>query len=406
MIIFVLIMIVIYTLILKVKLHKENTQYMYYRDIPSDDSPAVVGKIIKGHADGNDIISTILDLSYKGYIRIETEEIKGKEQRTLYLEKNINTTELKEYEMFLLNQIFKKSSKIVFEDYIKSVKFKQDFITFDNMLNRRIKMQNVYKTSILKNINKIILLISFMILGISLLYSMIIPITLQVCSIMRISIKTEVIINIAISSALYLLIAYIYISYINKTTNARESINLSISYIIISIIVICIVGFIDIENILKILYSELSWYKIIINFVLSIITILYMFNIIGHKKKNEYLYYSFIIISLVSIFLELKIVMCISIIFLATYIFFKTPKHVRLKQEDYMYRWISFKRYLEDYSMLIEQDEKAILIWERYLIYAISLGVNKEIIKKYAKLVNWKILNETYWKKVYVEYFE
>lgn len=338
-------------------------------------------------------------MSYKGYIRIVTEEIKGREKRVLYLEKNINTMELKEYEMFLINQIFKNTNKIIFEDYLKSKKFKQDFITFDNMLNRRIKMQNTYKPSTLKNISKIVLLVSFMILGISLFYSMIIPITLQICSIMNISIKTEVIINIAISSLIYLLIAYKYISYINKTTNARENINLSISYIIISIIAICIIGFIDIENIFKILYLELNWYRIIINFILSLVTILHMFNIIGHKKKDEYLYYSFIIISLISMILGLKLAMCTSIIFLATYIFFKTPKHTKLKQEDYMYKWSSFKRYLEDYSMLAEQEENAILIWERYLIYAISLGVNKKIIKKYAKLVNLEILNETYWKK-------
>lgn len=406
MLIFVLIMIVIYTLILRTKFSKGKEQYIYYRDIPSSDSPAVVGKIVKGHADGNDIIATILDLSYKGYIRIETEEIKGKEKRVLYLEKNIKTTELKEYEMFLLNQIFKNSNKIIFEDYIKSVKFKQDFMTFDNMLNRRIKMQNTYKTSTLKNINKIILLVSFMILGISLFYSMIISITLQICSIMNISIKTEVIINIAISSAIYLLIAYRYISYINKTTNARENINLSISYIILSIIVICIIGFLDIENIFQMLYSEMIWYKMTINFILSIITILYMFNIVGHTSKEEYLYYFFVIVSVFCIILGIKLAMCISVVFLTTYIFFKTPKHTKLKQEDFMYKWSSFKRYLEDYSMLSEQEENAILIWERYLIYAISLGVNKKIIKKYARLVNLEMLNETYWKKVYVEYFE
>ena len=245
-----------------------------------------------------------------------------------------------------------------------------------------------------------------MILGISLFYSMINPITLQICSITKTSIKTEVIMNIVVSSAIYLLIAYRYISYINKTTNARENINLSISYIVLSIIAICIIGFIDIENIFKILYAELSWHRIIINFILSVVTILYMFNIIGHTKKEEYLYYSFITVSLISMILGLKLAMCISIVFLATYIFFKTPKHTKLKQEDYMYKWTSFKRYLEDYSMLSEQEVNAILIWERYLIYAISLGVNKKIIKKYAKLVNLEILNETYWKKVYVEYFE
>lgn len=131
-----------------------------------------------------------------------------------------------------------------------------------------------------------------------------------------------------------------------------------------------------------------------------------MFNIIKHTEKEEYLYYVFIIISLFAIVLNMQLAIGISIIFFAVYIFFKAPKHSNFKQEDYVGKWISFKKYLEDYSMLSEQESNAIVIWEKYLIYAIALGINKKIIKKYAQLNNIKLLNEVYLKRVYVEYFE
>ena len=63
MLVFILIIVIAYTFILRKKLLKDKMQYIYYRDIPSSDSPAFVGKIVKGHTDGNDIIATILDLN-------------------------------------------------------------------------------------------------------------------------------------------------------------------------------------------------------------------------------------------------------------------------------------------------------------------------------------------------------
>ena len=73
----ILIFLIVYSVVLKKIMSKENLQY--YRDIPSDDAPAYIGKIIKGHVNGNDIIATILDLKEKGYI-----EIKKKTQRKLF----------------------------------------------------------------------------------------------------------------------------------------------------------------------------------------------------------------------------------------------------------------------------------------------------------------------------------
>lgn len=406
MLVFILIIVIAYTFILRKKLLKDKMQYIYYRDIPSSDSPAFVGKIVKGHTDGNDIIATILDLNYRGYIRIETEEIKGKEKRVLYLEKSVRTTELQEHEMFLINKIFQNNSRVIFEDYIKSNKFKQDFKAFDKMLERRIERKTIYRNSLLKNVNKILLLISYFIFGISIFYSIMLPITLGVNNVIRFDTKTAIIMNLVISVILYLLVSYKYILYIEKSTNARENINLSITYIILSVVLGCCIIFNNYNNIFSIFYEEFIWYKVIVNFIISIVTMMYMFNIIKHTEKEEYLYYVFIIISLFAIILNMKLAIGISIIFFVTYIFFKSPKHSNLKQDDYVCKWISLKKYLEDYSMLSEQESSAIVIWEKYLIYAIALGINKKIIKKYAKLNNIQLLNEVYLKKVYVEYFE
>ena len=400
----ILIIMIVYTLIMSRTLLKNKKEKIYCREIPSNDSPAFVGKIIKGHVDGNDLIATILDLTYKGYIRIEIERIKGKEKRVLYLQKNVKSLELKEYEIFIINQIFKTNEKIIFDDYIKSSKFKQDFKVFDNMMDRRSEIRRTYKTSVLKNINKIILLTLFLLFGIIISYSIVLPITMSISSMFTDNTKIKVIGNIAVSGLIYILVSYKYISYINKTTNAQENINLIITYIILSVIICLTIGFNSFEKIFEILNRELNWYNIIINFSLSAITILYMFNIL--RKKEDYLYYFFIIVGIIAIIIGLKLTMGICTIFLGTYIFLKSPKHVKLEQDDYIYKWLGFKEYLEDYSLMSEQEENAMLIWEKYLIYAVSLGVNKKIIKKYGNLNNTILLDDLYLKKFYTEYFE
>lgn len=400
----ILIIMIVYTLIMSRTLLKNKKEKIYCREIPSNDSPAFVGKIIKGHVDGNDLIATILDLTYKGYIRIEIERIKGKEKRVLYLQKNVKSLELKEYEIFIINQIFKTNEKIIFDDYIKSSKFKQDFKVFDNMMDRRSEIRSTYKSSVLKNTNKIILLTLFLLFGIIIFYSIVLPITMSISSMITDNTKIKVIGNIAVSGLIYILVSYKYISYINKTTNAQENINLIITYIILSVIICLTIGFNSFEKIFEILNRELNWYNIIINFSLSAITILYMFNIL--RKKEDYLYYFFIIVGIIAIIIGLNLTMGICTIFLGTYIFFKSPKHVKLEQDDYIYKWLGFKEYLEDYSLMSDQEENAMLIWEKYLIYAVSLGVNKKIIKKYGNLNNTILLDDLYLKKFYTEYFE
>lgn len=406
MLIFVFIALIIYTIVLRQFILKKNIPFIYYREIPSNDTPAYVGKVIKQHVDGNDIVSTILDLSNRGYINITTEKINGKTKTLLHLQKNPNDINLEEHEIFLLNQIFKNSYDVVFDDYINSKKFKSDFKAFDKMLERKVERKSYTKSSLLKNINKIIFLTLFLLLGVTIFYSILLPITSAVSSSISLSNDTKILITIIISGIIFLVIAYSYISYINESTSAQENINLKVTYIILLIIVgiILIIGKFD--DITPSFFSEMIWYKIAINFIISVIVLLYMFNIIKHNENDKYLYYIFIVIGILCIIFNLKIALSMVVIFFATYIFFKSPRHINLKDNDYIYKWESFKKYLEDYSLMASQDEEAVLIWQRYLIYAISLGVNKKIIKHYGKLNHVILLDDQYLKRFYIEYLD
>jgi len=50
-------------------------------------------------------------------------------------------------------------------------------------------------------------------------------------------------------------------------------------------------------------------------------------------------------------------------------------------QEDYV-RWEAFKRFLEHFSEMERHEIPSLIIWEHYLVYAVTLGVAKEVIKQ------------------------
>jgi uncharacterized membrane protein len=45
-------------------------------------------------------------------------------------------------------------------------------------------------------------------------------------------------------------------------------------------------------------------------------------------------------------------------------------------------KWTAFRNFLKDFSRLDKAGLPSIVIWEHYLVYAISLGVAKEVIKQ------------------------
>lgn len=61
-------------------------------------------------------------------------------------------------------------------------------------------------------------------------------------------------------------------------------------------------------------------------------------------------------------------------------------KRTKKGEEDYE-KWIAFKNFLEDYSLINTRDIKDIAIWEYYLAYAIAFGINKKTIESFDKKV-------------------
>lgn len=82
---FITIVLIFYIFILRKKIEKNRQECIYYREPPTNDTPSYVGKIIKGHTDGNDIISTILDLNMRDFISISIEEVKRKRKKSSFI---------------------------------------------------------------------------------------------------------------------------------------------------------------------------------------------------------------------------------------------------------------------------------------------------------------------------------
>ncbi len=52
------------------------------------------------------------------------------------------------------------------------------------------------------------------------------------------------------------------------------------------------------------------------------------------------------------------------------------------KGADQLRLWQAFRRYLHDFSRLEEAEPPAVALWDHYLVYAVSLGVAKEVVRQ------------------------
>ena len=57
-------------------------------------------------------------------------------------------------------------------------------------------------------------------------------------------------------------------------------------------------------------------------------------------------------------------------------------KRTEFGSEEYQ-KCLAFKKYIEDFSKLNESEISSIIIWEKYLVYAIPLGVSTKLIKQF-----------------------
>lgn len=390
-----MILIIIFSLILIIEFlyyafyinSNQKNSIEYYRDIPSNENPALVGLMVKGNVDGNDIVATILDLWEKGYISVEYRMINDTQKCILKDSGKDRFLTLKDYENYLLDEIFKENSEVIFEDFVNSPKFEIVFKNVGNMISRRINIKSTHKVSYKKLFNKINFLVNYSVLGFSLFFSIIYMLA------------NDFLISLAISYVVSLMLFIVIRSLLVKNENGIESLLFGITFAI-SIVYL---GLIIIMYLISNFDFQISNTLLIINILASLIFIACL--LIGDydkKIKMTILDYIMIIYSLLSICLGNIVGLCIGIIYYSHRLYLKSPKHVYLYNDE-IEKWIALKKFLNDFSYINQRELMEVKVWDKYLIYGISMGVNKKIVLEYAKMANIKLINNTILDKCYSE---
>lgn len=390
-----MILIIIFSLILIIEFlyyafyinSNQKNSIEYYRDIPSNENPALVGLMVKGNVDGNDIVATILDLWEKGYISVEYRMINDTQKCILKDSGKDRFLTLKDYENYLLDEIFKENSEVIFEDFVNSPKFEIVFKNVGNMISRRINIKSTHKVSYKKLFNKINFLVNYSVLGFSLFFSIIYMLA------------NDFLISLAISYVVSLMLFVVIRSLLVKNENGIESLLFGITFAI-SIVYL---GLIIIMYLISNFDFQISNTLLIINILASLIFIACL--LIGDydkKIKMTILDYIMIIYSLLSICLGNIVGLCIGIIYYSHRLYLKSPKHVYLHNDE-IEKWIALKKFLNDFSYINQRELMEVKVWDKYLIYGISMGVNKKIVLEYAKMANIKLINNTILDKCYSE---
>ena len=186
-----------------------------------------------------------------------------------------------------------------------------------------------------------------------------------------------------------------------KNENGIESLLFGITFAI-SIVYL---GLIIIMYLISNFDFQISNTLLIINILASLIFIACL--LIGDydkKIKMTILDYIMIIYSLLSICLGNIVGLCIGIIYYSHRLYLKSPKHVYLYNDE-IEKWIALKKFLNDFSYINQRELMEVKVWDKYLIYGISMGVNKKIVLEYAKMANIKLINKRISKSPDFEFF-
>lgn len=366
----------------------EEPKMEYYRDIPSKENPAIVGMMVKENVDGNDIMATILDLWKKDYIAIENIVVNGKEQCILSETGKDRFLTLKDYENYLLDEIFKDNNKVVFEEFVNSPKFEIIFKNIGNMINKRVDLKSNHKISKVRLFNKINFISHQITIGFILFF----PLFNLLFDNYLISFIISYVINIIFSILIKNFI-------INKNHDVEE---LIFGYSIIVSLVYT--GLLLMSYLLCSYEYEMLNYINLINLGISLfyIIVLLLGKYVKYNKFN-FIDIVFLLISIVSSILLNVVGIAICILYFASQIYFKSPSHVYLSTGTEIDKWNALRKFLNDFTIINEREMNEIKVWEDYLIYAIAMGVNKKVISEYLKLTNIKLINSSILEKNYVE---
>lgn len=360
----------------------------YFRDIPSNENPAIVGLMIKGNVDGNDIIATILDLWEKEYITVEYKIIDGNQQCVIKDSGKDRFLVLKDYENYLLDEIFKDKQEVIFEEFVNSPKFEIIFKNVGIMINRRVDIKSTHKVSYKRLMSKVNFLVNYVVLGFAIFF----PFIYIISNNFVISMLVSYVINFT----LFIIIKSILIKEDYSIENLLFGITSAVSIIYIGVIIIVyLLG--------KYTY-QYNLYLLIGNIVASIILILCFF--IGDYNKKMVVTpidYIMLMHSIVSVIFVNLIGLCICIIYFSHRLYLKSPRHIYLSNVSEIDKWFALKKFLNDFSIINERELMEVKVWDKYLIYGIAMGVNKKVVIEYAKLANIKLINKTILDKCYLE---
>lgn len=367
--------------------HKQE-KIEYFRDIPSNENPAIVGLMVKGNVDGNDIVATILDLWQKEYIDVEYRII-NEEQKCIIKDAGKDRfLILKDYENYLLDELFKENSEVILDDFVNTPKFEIIFKNVGNMIKRRVNLKKIHKVSYKRLNSKINFLVNYIVLGFAMFFSIIYMFSNN----FLLSIITGLIINII----LFMII---------KTLLVREEKNVEgLLFGVSSAISIVYFAILIIAYLLGNYTYQYNQYFEIGNVVISIIMLVCFF-IGDYNKKMTFTPIDFILLlyAIPSIFFGNIIGLCVSIVYLSHRIYLKSPKHSYLSDDNEIDKWIALKKFLNDFSIINQRELMEVKIWDKYLIYGIAMGVNRKIILEYAKLADIKLINDSLLKSCYSE---
>ena len=367
--------------------HKQE-KIEYFRDIPSNENPAIVGLMVKGNVDGNDIVATILDLWKKEYINVEYRIIDGEQKCVIKDAGKDRFLILKDYENYLLDELFKDNKEVVLDDFVKTPKFEIIFKNVGNMINRRVNLKKVHKVSYKRLASKINFLVNYIVLGFAMFFSIIYIISNN----FLLSIIAGFIINII----LFMLIKALLVKEERNVEGLLFGISTAISIVYFGVLIIAyLIG--------NYTYQYNQYFEIG-NVVISIIMLLCFF--IGDYNKKMVLTpidYIVFIYAIPSIIFGNLIGLCVSIVYLSHRVYLKSPKHSYLSDGNEIDKWKALKKFLNDFSVIGQRDMMEVQVWDKYLIYGIAMGVNRKIILEYAKLANIKLINSTLLDSCYSE---
>lgn len=371
------------------KLKNTNEKsFDYFRDIPSNLKPAEVGFMVKHDINANDIIAILLDLYKREFLNINYQIIDGKEKCVLSLTEKDRFTSLNDYENYLLDQIFNNTNIAYLDDVFKDKDFNILFRSIANMIDKRVDINSKHHISIKRLFSKVNYLSNYLILGFAFFFSSLYLIT------------NNVLISIVVSYVINTFLFLIINSFLNSSDNRIES--KVYSYTIFSSLIyfsLLLMAFL-----LSDMNYEVNSYIEIINIVFAFITICLSFIDFKNKKIN-FADMLFLIFAIVSIIFVSPIGVCLSIIYISNQIYRLSPKHIYLDEKLEIDKWIGLKNFLNDFSLMSEKTVHEVELWDKYLIYAISMGVNKDSVNKYLSMPNIKLDNRNIVEKFYKDRF-